>query len=108
MANILHGYNAADTEALVKNFAKALPPRGRLMILDAFLNSVPAGHPPVSNGPRAVAAYSGFLFSLCEGRCYRFDKAEKWLTDAGLAVEPAVISVPAHGSLLTGCKPQRS
>ena len=105
MANILHDYNAADAAALVKHYAEALPPHGRLMILDAFLNSVPPGHPPVSDGPRAVAAYSGFLFSLCEGRCYRFDEAEAWLRDAGLQVDRRRISVPAHGSLLTGIKP---
>lgn len=105
MANILHDYNADDAQSLVTRFAKALPSGCRLMILDSFLNSVPEGHPPISNGPRAVAAYSGLLFSICEGRCYRFDEAQRWLREAGLQVDDKIISVPAHGSLLTGWSP---
>ena len=102
MANILHDYNANDAQALVTRFAKALPPGGRLMILDSFLNAVPTGHPPVSDGPRAVAAYSGLLFSICEGRCFRFDEVQSWIRESGLRLEDEIISVPAHGSVITG------
>ena len=104
MANILHDYNAAVAGALVSRFAKNLAPGGRLFILDAFLESVKPGDAPVSAGPATVAAYSGLLFSICEGRCYRFDEAEGWLHAAGLRVEPVRIQLPAHSSVLAGAR----
>lgn len=107
MANILHDYNADDAAKLVHHFASSLPVGGRVMIMDAFLSSVDDPSVPVSDGPRAVAAYSGLLFSICEGRCYRFDEAENWLRDAGLTVKPVRIKVPAHGSVLEGVKVER-
>jgi len=105
MANILHDYNVADARALVDRFGKKLPPAGRLLILDSFLNEVPPDSPPISDVPRAVAAYSGLLFSICEGRCYRFDEAQSWMHAAGLQIDGRIISLPAHGSVLTGRKP---
>ena len=74
------------------------------MILDGFLDSIAPGDAPVAPGPPEVAAYSGLLFSMCEGRCYRFDEAEAWLGNAGLKVQKERITLPAHGSVLTGCK----
>jgi len=102
MANILHDYDTNDAASLVQRFAKQLNPGGRLMILDAFLDSVDSGMPPVSTGPREVAAYSALLFSICEGRCYRFDEAQSWLEEAGLKFDPERVFVPAHGSVLSG------
>lgn len=102
MANILHDYSADDARRLVGDYAAKLPSGGRLIILDAFLDSVPAGAPPVSTGPRPVAAYSAMLFSICEGRCYRLDEYQSMLRDAGLQVDPTVLKLPAHGSVLTG------
>jgi SAM-dependent methyltransferase len=104
IANLLHDYNAEDAEGLVQHFASCLAPGGRLLVVDAFLNSVPPGAPPVSDGPRAVAAYSGLLFSLCEGRCYRFDEVQTWLQNAGLTVDENMPELPAHGSVVTGWK----
>jgi len=104
MANILHDYSEEHAASLVQRFAQALPLDGRLMILDSFLNRVSEGDPPVSDGPRAVAGYSALLFSICEGRCYRFDEAENWLRQAGLSVSESSIPLPAHGTLLTGVK----
>ncbi|PHS06336.1 MAG: hypothetical protein COA78_14415 [Blastopirellula sp.] len=104
MANLLHDYDVDAAYKLVDHFAQALAPQGRLMVLDAMLNSVPVGSPPVSTGPPAVAAYSGLLFSICEGRCYRFDEVQAWLTRAGLTLDDEILSLPAHGSLVTGFK----
>jgi predicted O-methyltransferase YrrM len=104
MANILHDYGAADASRLVEHYARQLADGGRLVILDAFLDPVPDGAPPVSAGPRPVAAYSAMLFSICEGRCYRRDECQSMLKSAGLDVEDAVLQVPAHGSLLTGIR----
>ncbi|MCU1326252.1 MAG: hypothetical protein JWN34_1622, partial [Bryobacterales bacterium] len=104
MANILHDYAADTAERLVARFAAGLQPGGRLFILDGFLESVVAGEAPVSAGPPEVAAYSGLLFSICEGRCYRFDEAEGWLVQAGLKVEGRRIELPAHGSVVAGVR----
>ncbi len=102
MANILHDYNAADAQRLVAHYAGQLADGGRLLILDAFLDPVDTGAPPISTGPRPVAAYSAMLFSICEGRCYRLDEYQAMMTAAGLAVDPNVAQVPARGSILTG------
>ena len=104
MANILHDYSAEAAEKLVHHFASKLAKGGRIVILDGFLDSIVPGAAPVAPGPPEVAAYSGLLFSMCEGRCYRFDEAEAWLGNAGLKVQKERITLPAHGSVLTGCK----
>ncbi len=106
IANLLHDYNAPDAQALVHHFAAALAPGGRMLVLDSLLNSVPEGAPPIAAGPREVAAYSALLFSICEGRCYRLDEVQRWLRAAGLRVDEAVASLPAHGSVVTGRKTQ--
>ncbi len=102
MANILHDYSAPIAAKLVQHFAAGLAPNGRLMILDGLMDSVAEGDAPVAPGPPELAAYSGLLFSMCEGRCYRFDEAETWLRDANLTIQPNRITLPAHGSVITG------
>ena len=102
MANILHDYNADDARRLVRDYAAQLSRGGRMLIVDAFLDSVPMGAPPISRGPRPVAAYSAMLFSICEGRCYRLDEYQSMLCEAGLRVDSTVLRLPAHGSVLTG------
>ncbi|TWT88071.1 methyltransferase [Stieleria varia] len=108
LANLLHDYNEADARAMVQHYAGELARGGCLMVLDSLLESVPEGAPPVSAGPRPVAAYSALLFSICEGRCYRRDEIDRWLTDAGLSIDEATISLPAHGALVTGRKDWKS
>jgi len=102
MANILHDYDAIHAARLVKHYATQLSSRGKIVILDAFLDSVPTGAPPISTGPRPVAAYSAMLFSICEGRCYRLDEYQTMLESAGLTVASEVCQVPAHGRILIG------
>lgn len=102
MANILHDYSHSDARRLVQHFAEQLPSGGMLIVLDAFLDPVAAGAPPISTGPRPVAAYSAMLFSICEGRCYSLDEYQSMLTNASLTLDPKVPRVPAHGSLLIG------
>lgn len=104
LANLLHDYDAQDAERLTHHFAHIVSPGGRVLVLDSLLESIGKGMPPVSKGPRPVAAYSALLFSICEGRCYRRDEVEDWLAGAGLRVDPTTISLPAHGSVLTGWK----
>ncbi|MCA9128710.1 MAG: methyltransferase domain-containing protein [Planctomycetales bacterium] len=102
MANILHDYDYRDAEKLVIHFARQLSHGGQMIVLDAFLDSVPAGKPPISRGPRAVAAYSAMLFTICEGRCYRTDEFQQMYRAASLDLEDNIASVPAHGKLLIG------
>lgn len=104
MANILHDYRAETAAALVHRFAAGLQPGGQLFILDGFLDSVLPGDAPVSPGPPELAAYSGLLFSICEGRCYRFDEGEAWLRHAGLTLSPQRIALPAHGTVISGLR----
>ncbi|HIF33237.1 MAG TPA: methyltransferase domain-containing protein [Planctomycetaceae bacterium] len=105
MANILHDYDTSDASRLVAHYAGQLTQGGKLVVLDAFLDSVPPGAPPISPGPRPVAAYSAMLFSICEGRCYRLDEYQTMLIAAGLQLDDHVRSVPAHGQLLCGTLP---
>lgn len=104
LANLLHDYDEHVARKMVLHYAEQLKPGARMMIMDSLLDSVPPGAPPASAGPRGVAAYSALLFSICEGRCYRRDEIDRWLSDAGLEIDETVISLPAHGSLVTGWK----
>ena len=104
LANLLHDYNSEDAKRLVLHFAEMLPTGERLLVLDSLLNAVAPGAPPISDGPRPVAAYSALLFSICEGRCYRRDEIETWFQLAGLRPDVNTIALPAHGSLVTGWK----
>ncbi|MDG2383818.1 MAG: methyltransferase [Pirellulaceae bacterium] len=104
LANILHDYSEDHAQQLVKHYGKQLETDGLMIILDAFLESVPPTSPPISRGPKAVAAYSAMLFSICEGRCYRLDEYQQMLLAAQLSPQPKVESVPANGSLLIGSK----
>lgn len=105
LANILHDYSEKHARDLVTHYSQQLHSGGVLVVLDAFLESISPGQPPISSGPREVAAYSAMLFSICEGRCYRRDEYESMLTHAGLELCEPVRSVPAHGSILVGRKP---
>lgn len=104
LANLLHDYDADVAERLVAHYAEQVSPGGRVMVLDSLLDSVDVGQPPVSRGPRAVAAYSAMLFTICEGRCYRRDEVETWFSKAGLQVDSIAARLPAHGSVVTGWK----
>lgn len=104
LANLLHDYDTDVAARLVRHYADQLTSGGCLMVMDSLLDSVAEGMPPVSTGPRAVAAYSAMLFTICEGRCYRRDEVDVWLQDAGLRIDPSALSLPAHGSVVTGWK----
>ena len=61
--NVLHDWDVPQCETLLKRCAAALPPGGRVLIHDVYLNDA-------LDGPLPLALYSAALFSLTEGRAY--------------------------------------
>lgn len=77
LSNILHDWDVADCQTLIKKCAAALPSGGRLLIHDVFLNDA-------LDGPLPIALYSAALFTLTEGRAYSAAEYRDWLSAAGL------------------------
>jgi SAM-dependent methyltransferase len=77
LSNVLHDWDVPECEALVRRCAAALPPGGRLLIHDVFLNDA-------LDGPLPIALYSVALFCLTEGRAYSTAEYRAWLLAAGL------------------------
>jgi len=100
LSNILHDWDVPDCQALIRRCAGALPPGGRLLIHDVFLDD---DH----GGPLAIALYSAALFRLTEGRAYSAREYRHWLREAGL--EPGeTIPTLVHCGVLAGHKPGSS
>lgn len=93
-SNILHDWDEPECRQLIGRCAAALPPGGRLLIHDAFLNDA-------LDGPLPLALYSAALFCLTEGRLYSAAEYREWLVEAGLAPEPPVATL-IHCSVLPG------
>ena len=85
-----------EIEPLVRRLADALPPGGRLLIHDVFLNDA-------MDGPLPVALYSAALFSVTEGRAYSGAEYRSFMAEAGLAPQPVVPTL-VHCGLLAGVK----
>ncbi len=96
LSNILHDWDVPECRKLVGRCAAALPPRGRLLIHDVFLNDA-------MDGPLPVALYSANLFAITEGRAYSAAEYRQFLTDAGLAPDP-VVPTGVHCGVLAGTK----
>lgn len=77
LSNILHDWDVPQCRQLVDRCAEALPPTGRVVIHDVFLNDA-------LDGPLPIALYSAGLFTLTEGRAYSQAEYREWLRDAGL------------------------
>src|SRR5579884_2842176 len=77
LSNVLHDWDVPECRALLGRCAAALPPGGRLLIHDVFLNDA-------LDGPLPVALYSAALFALTEGRAYSAAEYRGWLREAGL------------------------
>jgi SAM-dependent methyltransferase len=96
LSNVLHDWDVPTCEALVRRCAAVLPPGGRLLIHDVFLNDE-------LDGPLPLALYSAALFCVTEGRAYSAAEYRGWLAAAGLtpgAVEPTLV----HCGVLPGFK----
>jgi SAM-dependent methyltransferase len=97
LSNVLHDWDEPECQALLGRCAAALPPGGRLLIHDVFLNDA-------LDGPLPVALYSAALFALTEGRAYSAAEYRGWLRAAGL--EPGeVVPTLIHCEVLAGTKP---
>ncbi|HZT83242.1 MAG TPA: methyltransferase, partial [Gemmataceae bacterium] len=99
LSNVLHDWDVPECQALVSRCAAALPPGGRLLVHDVFLNDD-------LDGPLPIALYSAALFTLTEGRAYSAAEHRGWLTEAGLTpgeVTPTLI----HCGVLPGYQANR-
>lgn len=97
LSNVLHDWDIPECRQLIARCAAALPPGGRLVIHDAFLDDD-------LGGPLPLALYSANLFALTEGRAYSAGEYRGWLTEAGL-VPGEVVPTHVHCSLLVATKP---
>jgi SAM-dependent methyltransferase len=96
LSNVLHDWDVPECRALVRRGADALPPGGRLLIHDVFLNDE-------LDGPLPIALYSAALFSLTEGRAYSAAEYRAWCQEVGLkpsAVTPTLV----HCGVMTAVK----
>jgi SAM-dependent methyltransferase len=92
LSNVLHDWDVPECRALVRRLAAALPPGGRLLVHDVFLDDDLGGPPP-------VALYSAALFTLTEGRAYSAAEYRGWLTEAGLTPRSVVPTLVHCGVL---------
>lgn len=96
LSNVLHDWDVAECQTLVKRCAETLPVGGRLLIHDVFLNDA-------LDGPLPIALYSASLFSFTPGRAYSAAECRAWLTAAGLRPEP-LIETLVHCQILPGIR----
>jgi predicted O-methyltransferase YrrM len=96
LSNILHDWDVPECRRLVQRCADALPPGGRLLVHDVYLNDA-------LDGPLPIALYSANLFALTEGRAYSAAEYRGWLTEAGLT-PGEMISTLVHCGVLPGGK----
>ncbi len=96
LSNILHDWDVPECRQLVSRCAAALPPGGRLLIHDAYLNDD-------LDGPLPIALYSAGLFAITEGRAYSAREYRGWLVEAGL--KPGeIIPTQVHCGVLPASK----
>jgi len=97
LSNILHDWDLPECQRLVSRCGHALPPGGRLLIHDVFLNDA-------HDGPLAIALYSASLFSLTEGRAYSAAEFRQMLSAAGLRPAKEIVPTLIHCGVLEGVK----
>ncbi|MFZ6026773.1 MAG: methyltransferase [Chloroflexota bacterium] len=96
-SHVLHDWDEAAVQQLLRQSYAALPPGGRLAIHDAHLNAE-------KTGPLAVAEYSVLLMLSTEGKCYSVGEMQTMLAQAGFAEATCVPTVAAR-SLMIAQKP---
>jgi SAM-dependent methyltransferase len=97
LSNVLHDWDVLECRALLGRCAASLPPGGRLLVHDVFLNDA-------LDGPLPVALYSAALFCLTEGRAYSAAEYRAWLAEAGL-IPGEVVPTLIHCGVLPAVRP---
>lgn len=75
-SNVLHDWDEPQAQELLARSFDALPPGGRVVIHDAFINAD-------KTGPLPVAEYSAILMHATQGKCYSTTEYADMLTAAG-------------------------
>jgi len=96
LSNILHDWDVAECEALLKRAAGALAPGGRIVIHDVFLDDA-------LDGPLPIALYSAALFTLTEGRAYSAAEYRAMFGKIGFTAGD-VVPTAIHCGLLVGSR----
>jgi ubiquinone/menaquinone biosynthesis C-methylase UbiE len=98
LSHVIHIYDAAANQRLLRKVHRALEPSGRLIIHEyAFLD----------DGPRPVEAALfavNMLVGTCGGNCYSDRELFQWLDETGF-VEPRMIELQWGTQLILGRKP---
>jgi predicted O-methyltransferase YrrM len=77
-SNALHDWDTPTVRSLLAKSLAALEPGGMVAIHDAHVNRE-------KNGPLAVAAYSVFIMTSTEGKCYSIGELDSMLAEIGFA-----------------------
>ncbi|MEY3275889.1 MAG: hypothetical protein RL153_1155 [Verrucomicrobiota bacterium] len=83
LSNVLHDWAEPECEAILRRCAEGLPPGGRLLVHDVFLDDD-------LGGPLPVALYSAALFGVTEGRAYSVGEYRRMLERSGFATTEVV------------------
>lgn len=77
LSNVLHDFNERDSQRLLRRAKKALRRGGKLLIVEYFLTQD-------QTSPAEAAVFSLLMYGFTgTGRCYSWNEAEAWLTEAG-------------------------
>lgn len=96
-SNALHDWDAPTVKMLLGKSFAALPPNGMVVIHDGHINRE-------KTGPLEVAAYSAFLMSSTEGKCYSVGEIEAILGEIGY-VGPCFQEIAVDHSIITARRP---
>lgn len=78
LSNVLHIYSPSENQRLFRRLVKALTPRGRLLIQDAFC------HDPNGLSPQETNLFAVTMLLFTEtGNTYGAKETAKWLREAG-------------------------
>jgi acetylserotonin N-methyltransferase len=92
-SNVLHDWGEEIVRQLLRASAAALPPGGRVVVHEAFLNAE-------KTGTLEVAEYSVLLLHICQGRCYSVGEMRQYMSEAGFVVESHVPSALGRSALV--------
>ncbi len=99
LSNVLHDWDMAECESLVRRCGGALAESGQLLIHDYFLNDA-------LDGPLAIAMHSVALFCRTWGRIYSGAECAAWLRGAGLERAGPIRPTLARMGVLVATKRQ--